>query len=81
MEKVDFVSAQQVKIEFELATVFQRGIAYVLDTLISYVYVILVMILILSNFSYSDADNVLGIFTFLITLPIVLYKPLMEYFF
>ena len=81
MDKVEFVSAQQVKIEFEMATVLQRGLAYVLDTLLSYVYVMIVILSILNNYSYADLDHLLGIFVFLINLPIVLYKPLMEYFF
>ena len=43
MDKVEFISAQHVKIEFEMASVLQRGLAYVLDTAIGYVYLIIVI--------------------------------------
>jgi uncharacterized RDD family membrane protein YckC len=83
MDKVEFISAQHVKIEFEMASVLQRGLAYVLDTAIGYVYLIIVMLSLIDSVrvAYSDMDVLVGLFILLVNLPIVLYKPMMEYFF
>ena len=83
MDKVEFISAQHVKIEFEMASVLQRGLAYVLDTAIGYVYLIIVMLSLIDSvrLAYSDMDVLVGLFILLVNLPIVLYKPMMEYFF
>ena len=58
MDKVEFISAQHVKIEFEMASVLQRGLAYVLDTAIGYVYLIIVMLSLIDSvrLAYSDMD-------------------------
>jgi uncharacterized RDD family membrane protein YckC len=83
MEKVSFISAQHVKIEFEMASVLQRGLAYIIDTAIGYIYLIIVMLSLIDSAvkAYSELDLLVGLFILLINLPIVLYKPLMEYFF
>lgn len=83
MDKVSFISAQHVKIEFEMASVLQRGLAYVIDTAIGYIYLIIVMLSLMDSIrlAYSDMDVFVGLFILLVNLPIVLYKPLMEYFF
>lgn len=83
MDKVSFISAQHVKIEFEMASVLQRGLAYVIDTAIGYIYLIIVMLSLIDSvrLAYSDMDVLVGLFILLVNLPIVLYKPLMEYFF
>ena len=83
MDKVDFISAQHVKIEFELASVLQRGLAYVIDSAILYVYLLVVLMSMTDAVvgAYSRMDYLMGLFLFLVNLPIVLYKPLMEYFY
>ena len=83
MEKVSFISAQHVKIEFEMASVLQRGLAYIIDTAIGYVYLLIVMLSLIDSAikAYSELDVLVGLFILLVNLPIVLYKPLMEYFF
>ena len=83
MEKVSFISAQHVKIEFEMASVLQRGLAYIIDTAIGYVYLLIVMLSLIDSAikAYSELDVLVGLFILLVNLPIVLYKPLMQYFF
>ncbi len=83
MEKVSFISAQHVKIEFEMATVLQRGLAYVIDTAITYIYLLIVMLSLIDRAmnSFDDMDVFMGLFILLVNAPVVLYKPLMEYFF
>lgn len=83
MDKVDFISAQHVKIEFELASVLQRGLAYVIDSAILYVYLLVVLMSMTDAVvgAYSRMDYLMGLYLFLVNLPIVLYKPLMEYFY
>lgn len=83
MDKVSFISAQHVKIEFEMASVLQRGLAFIIDTAIGYIYLIIVMLSLIDSAvrAYSQVDILVGLFILLINLPIVLYKPLMEYFF
>ncbi len=83
MEKVSFVSAQHVKIEFEMASVLQRCLAYVVDTVIIYIYLLIVMLALLDRafISFNNIDVFMGLFILLVNAPVVLYKPLMEYFF
>jgi uncharacterized RDD family membrane protein YckC len=83
MKKVEFLSAQHVKIEFEMASVVQRVLAYVIDTVIIYVYFLIVIFAFLNDVSIwsSDLDLALLLLVLLVNMPIYLYKPLMEYFF
>lgn len=83
MEKVSFVSAQHVKIEFELASIIQRGIAYIIDSVIGYIYLIIVIFALLNDSSYwmGNMDTLMMALVLFVNMPIYLYKPLMEYFF
>lgn len=80
MDKITFISAQHVKIQFELASVIQRCLAYVIDTLINYLYAMIVVIAMIDSF-FGNEDFFLGIFVLLFNLPLVFYKPVMEYYF
>jgi len=78
MSKVNFTSAQHVKIEFEIASVFLRIAAYVLDTIILFVYMFIATMSI--GLSLFDNSNLTLFFLLLlIKLPWILYQPLMEY--
>jgi hypothetical protein len=83
MKKVEFLSAQHVKIEFEMASVVQRALAYVIDTVIIYVYFMIVLFAFLNDASIwsQDLDLALLLLVLLVNMPIYLYKPVMEYFF
>lgn len=76
MKSIEFVSAQHVKVEFELATATQRIVSAMLDVLTIMVYVILMMIFI----NVSGFDLSIGMEFLLIKFPWIFYFPIFEYF-
>lgn len=77
MKSIEFVSAQHVKVEFELATAGQRIVSALLDVLTVGMYLLLVFIF----FGVSDLDLTLGIEFFFVKIPWIFYFPIFEYFF
>ncbi len=83
MKSIEFESAQNVKIEYELASVGQRTVAAMLDVIAFLIYfIILSLILGLANpFGYSPDG--MGKMSFVILLaikiPWIFYNPLIEY--
>lgn len=80
MSSVAFESAHHVKVEYEVASAFQRIAAWAIDTVTFFAYFILVAIV----FNVSNFFGKEGVADFLwlliIKLPWILYHPIMEYF-
>lgn len=79
MSKINFTSAQHVKIEYEMAPVIQRMAAYIIDTIILSVYLIIVFMAIGFNDFFTDMGTWLFFMLLLAKLPWILYQPVMEY--
>lgn len=75
MKSVEFVSAQNVKVEYEYATVIQRTTAAIIDTTTVCVYLI-IMFIIIGN---MRSDYVLVWELILMKLPWIFYHPILEY--
>lgn len=75
MKSIEFVSAQNVKIEYEYATVVQRCTAALIDTGMLAVYVA-IFLTIISN---SSLDQYLLVELLLLKLPWIFYHPILEY--
>jgi uncharacterized RDD family membrane protein YckC len=78
MKKIEFVSAQHVKVEYELASTFQRVVAALIDFCVLFLYSFLIII----AFDISNVfriDNLLFMLL-VIQLPWVLYYPVFEFF-
>ena len=77
MKTVDIITSHNVSIEYEAASVMNRGIASFLDLLIMGVY-FLILAVVISPFGYSSINMMIIIF-YILLLPIVFYSFLMEY--
>jgi uncharacterized RDD family membrane protein YckC len=75
MKSIEFVSAQNVKIEYEYATVVQRCTSALIDTAMLVLYVS-IMYALLSN---SGFDQYMLVELFLLKLPWIFYHPILEY--
>lgn len=80
MKSVEFESAQNVKIEYELASVGQRAAAAILDFVAFVIYFIVIsMALGISDFFPDRMGPQMFIELLLIKLPFIFYHPLIEY--
>lgn len=75
MKSIEFISAQNVKIEYEYATVIQRCTSALIDTAMLALY-IAIMYALLSN---SGFDQFMLVELFLLKLPWIFYHPVLEY--
>ncbi len=79
MAKVNFTSAQHVLIEFEIASVFQRVAAYIIDNIILGIYLFIVLMSFDLNGMFTDFGTWLFFMLLFAKLPWILYQPVMEY--
>lgn len=79
MAKVNFTSAQHVLIEFEIASVFQRVAAYIIDNIILGIYLFIVLMSFDLNDMFTDFGTWLFFMLLFAKLPWILYQPVMEY--
>ncbi len=80
MKTTEFVSAQNVKIEYELASTAQRVMATFIDLAAFTIYFItLTGILGLNNFFVSMKGSDLLLSLILVKIPFIFYNPLCEY--
>ncbi|MDX2360639.1 MAG: RDD family protein [Crocinitomicaceae bacterium] len=80
MKSIEFESAQNVKIEYELATVGQRTAAALIDLLAFVIYFIFVgMVFGFSGLFEYEMNTLLFFQLFIIKLPFILYNPVIEY--
>lgn len=75
MKSVEFVSAQNVKVEYEYATVVQRTTAAIIDATTVAVYLIIMMIII----SKTESKYFLLWELILMKIPWIFYHPILEY--
>ena len=75
MKSVEFVSAQNVKVEYEYATVIQRTTATIIDATTVAVYLIIMMIIIRG----IDSKFVLLWELIIMKIPWIFYHPILEY--
>ena len=79
MGKINFISAQHVEIEYEIASVVQRIAAYVIDTIILSVYLFIVFMAVQFDDFFTNFGTWLFFMLLLAKLPWVLYQPVLEY--
>jgi len=77
MKTVDIITSHNVSIEYEAASVMNRGIASFLDLLIMGVY-FLIMSVVLTPFGYGGMNALIVMF-YILMLPILFYSLLFEY--
>ena len=75
MKSIEFVSAQNVKIEYEFASLIQRSAAALIDAAAVILYIILILIVL----SSTGAGDSLMVELILIKLPWIFYHPILEY--
>ncbi len=76
MKSVEFVSAQNVKIEYEYATVIQRTTAAIIDGTAVAVYLI-IMLAVINRVGNPDSAALMELI--LMKLPWIFYHPILEY--
>ncbi len=80
MKSIEFESAQNVRVEYELASVGQRAAAALIDFFAFVIYfIITAMVFRLDNFFTEDYSSMLFLHLLLVKLPFVFYNPLIEY--
>lgn len=80
MKSIEFISAQNVKIEYELASTAQRVGATFIDLVAFGIYFMtLTGILGISNFFLSEKGSDLFLGLLIIKIPFIFYNPLCEY--
>ena len=80
MKSIEFESAQNVKIEYELASVAQRSAAAFIDVAAFVIYFLLFNVVVgLPDFFSEDLGKTLFIQLLLVKIPWIFYNPLIEY--
>ncbi|MES2798581.1 MAG: RDD family protein [Bacteroidota bacterium] len=80
MGAIAFESAHHVKVEYEVASTFQRVAAFAIDTTAFFIYFIVISFSFgLANFFESSGMEEF-IWLLIVKLPWILYHPIMEYF-
>ncbi|MBL1279983.1 MAG: RDD family protein [Fluviicola sp.] len=80
MKTIEFESAQNVKVEYELASVGQRVAAAMLDMLMFFIYFIIFgMVVGFSGWFQEDMGSFLFFQLLLMKLPWIFYNPVIEY--
>lgn len=75
MKSIEFVSAQNVKIEYEYATVVQRTTAAIIDATTVAVYLVIMMIIL----GRVGSNQLLLMELILMKIPWIFYHPILEY--
>lgn len=79
MKTVDIITSHNVSIEYEAATVLNRGVAAFLDLLVMGVYYLIILFIAIS-FGFSTWNfNMMTIIFYVLMLPIFFYSLLFEY--
>lgn len=86
MKKVDIITAHNIAIDYEAATVLNRGIARFIDLMVIMIYTliiyfILIQILISSLFGSFKVDESFYIMLVIFQLPVIFYTIISEYLF
>jgi uncharacterized RDD family membrane protein YckC len=79
MNTIEFESAQHVKIEYELATTFQRTAAAVLDLVTFVIYMIIISLLLNLSNVFTEFGTELFVTLLIIKIPWIFYNPLLEF--
>lgn len=82
MKTIEFVSAQNVKVEYELASTVQRVVATMIDFLAFFVYFMIISTIFnvsLSTFFFGSGTEKFFLLL-IIKLPWIFYNPIVEYF-
>ena len=80
MKTIEFVSAQNVKIEYELASVGQRAAAALIDFLTFVVYFIILGMVFGRSIVWTTSPGTIEfLFLILLKTPFILYHPVVEY--
>lgn len=80
LKTIEFDSAQHVKIEYELASGFQRLVAALIDFIAFTIYELLMAMIFNVSSVFADFGSQLFIVLLLIKLPWIFYGPLSEFF-
>ena len=80
MKKVDVITSHNISIEYEAASVMNRGIALFLDLIVKGVYYfIMVMIFLSSGMSFDDFDLIIVMFFITTIIPMMFYSLILEF--
>jgi len=80
MKSVEFESAQNVKVEYELAPVGYRLLAALIDVVMFILYFLLCAYVVgISNFFSEDPGTTMLIWLIIIKLPWIFYQPICEF--
>ena len=81
MKTVDVITSHNISIDYEAASVMNRGIALFLDLLIMFVYIMLMVFVITGIlFSSRSEEYITVLWYILVMLPVMGYSLLFEYF-
>ncbi|MFK8038575.1 MAG: RDD family protein [Crocinitomicaceae bacterium] len=84
MKKVEILTANTIPIQYETATLLNRGLALLIDFVVKFAYIFLIIILLglffndLSLFD-NETASIIGLYVF-IWVPITFYSLILEYF-
>lgn len=81
MKTVDVVTSHNISIDYEAATVMNRGVALFLDLLIMFAYFMIMFFVVLSAAGFGDLDLFQILFNVIVYLPFMFYSLICEFFF
>ncbi|MBD3637819.1 MAG: RDD family protein, partial [Crocinitomicaceae bacterium] len=85
MKKIDIITAHNISIDYEAATVMNRGVARFLDYLVMVVYFFIALWILQAILSASynwltgEIDPIFWIMLFIFQLPVIFYSIIFEY--
>lgn len=79
MKNIEFVSAQHVKVEYELASTMQRTAAALIDVVVFVLYFVIMSLILGLSDIFTTYGSELFVTLLLIKIPWIFYNPLIEY--
>lgn len=81
MKKVDVITSHNISIEYEAASVMNRGLALFIDLIVKVVYYFISFFIFISvsNFSFDRFDLAIVLFFIVTVLPMMFYSLILEF--
>lgn len=81
MKTIEILTANNISIQYETATVMNRGLALFIDLIVMFIYWLIMALFLSSFFSFINSGVLIVFYYILVAIPFITYSLFMEFFF
>ncbi len=81
MKTIEILTANNISIQYETATVMNRGIALFIDLIVMFTYWLIMTLFLSSFFSFNNHSVLIVFYYIFLTIPFITYSLFIEFFF